>query len=102
MVFLAVLAAGGYFAYQYFLIPWLDDFAPAESTTSVNLPAIPDGCRVKGKMVEDGIYDRKVGKISDALLDQYTIRFKTCLKNAGFSAADIDGTYARIRDRAEH
>jgi hypothetical protein len=102
LVFLAVLVAGGYFAYQYFLIPWLDDFAPAESTTGENLPPIPDVCRVKGKMVEDGIYDRKIGKISDALLDQYTIRFKTCLTNAGFSATDIDGTYARIRERAEH
>ena len=102
MVFLAVLVAVGYFAYQYFLIPWLDDFAPAESTTGKNLPPIPDACRLKGKIVEDGIYDRKKGKISDVLLDQYTLRFQTCLTNAGFSNADIDGTYEKIKERAEN
>ena len=102
LVFLAVLVAVGYFAYQYFLIPWLDDFAPAESTTGEHLPPIPDVCRVKGKIVEDGIYDRKIGKISDQLLDQYTLRFQTCLRKAGFSDADIDGTYERIKVRSEH
>ena len=60
LVFLAVLVAVGYFAYQYFLIPWLDDFAPADSTTDENLPPIPDVCRVKGAIVEDAIYDRGV------------------------------------------
>ena len=101
LVFLVVLMAVGYFAYQYLLIPRLDDFAPAESTTGGNLPPIPDECRVKGKIVEDGIYDRKIGKISDVLLDQYTLRFNTCLSNAGFSDASIDGTYEKIKERAE-
>lgn len=102
LVFLAVLLTIGYFAYQYFLVPWLDDFAPAESNTSENLPPIPDVCRVKGTIVEDGIYDRKIGKISDVLLDQYTLRFQTCLENAGFSDADIVGTYQKMKERAEH
>ena len=101
LVFLAVLVAVGYFAYQYLLIPWLDDFAPPESAPGENLPPIPDECRVKGKIVEDGIYDRRIGKISDVLLDQYTLRFKTCLENAGFSDADIHGTYLKIKERSE-
>ncbi|MBT8353554.1 MAG: hypothetical protein KJO60_03465 [Desulfofustis sp.] len=102
LVFIVVLVAVGYFAYQYFLIPWLDDFAPAQSTTGENRPSIPDACRVKGKIVEDGIYDFKIGKISDVLLDQYTDRFQTCLKRAGFSDADIDGTFEKIKERAEN
>ena len=101
LIFVAVLLAVGYFTYQYFIIPWLDDFAPAESTTGDNLPLIPDTCRVKGKIAEDAIYDRKIGKISTVLLDQYTLRFQTCLKNAGFSDADAEGTYAKIKERAE-
>ena len=102
LIFLVFLVAVGYFAYQYFLIPWLDDFAPAESTTGENLPPIPDACRLKGKIVEDGIYDRKIGKISDVLLEQYTLRFQNCLTNAGFSNADIDGTYEKMKERAEN
>ena len=101
LVFLAVLLAVGYFTYQFFIIPWLDDFAPAESTTADNLPSTPATCRVKGKIVEDAIYDRKIGKISTVLLDQYTLRFQTCLKNAGLSDADAEGTYEKIKERAE-
>ena len=102
LIFLAVLLAVGYFTYQYFIIPWLDDFAPAESTTIEYLPTIPDECRVKGKILEDAIYDRKLGKISTVLLDQYTLRFQRCLNNAGFSDADADETYIKIKERAEY
>jgi hypothetical protein len=101
VVFLICLVSIGYFAYQYFLIPWLDDFAPAESSVGKNLPPVPDVCRVKGKIVEDAIHDRKSGKISDTLFDQYKLRFETCLKNAGFSDADRDGTYEKIKQNAE-
>ena len=102
LILLTILLAIGYFTYQNFIIPWLDDFAPAESTTGENLPPVPDACRVKGGIVEDAIYDRKSGKISDVLLDQYKLRFETCLKNAGFSEADVDGTFENINQRAEH
>lgn len=101
LILLAVLLAVGYFAYQNFIIPWLDEFAPPESVTDGNLPPIPDACRVKGKIVEDAIYDRGTGKISAVLLDQYRLRFQNCLENAGFSDADIDGTYLKIKKRAE-
>ncbi len=102
LILLAFLLAVGYFVYQNFAIPWLDDFAPPESASNDNLPAIPDACRVKGNIVEDGIYDHKIGKISDVLLDQYTLRFKTCLASEGFSEANIDGTYEKIKQRAEN
>ena len=101
LFFLAVLLAVGYVTYQYFIIPWLDDFAPAESITDDNLPPIPDTCRVKGKIAEDAIIDRKLGKISDVVLNQYTSRFQTCLKNEGFSDADAEETYEKIKVRAE-
>ncbi|MGI9569118.1 MAG: hypothetical protein ACR2PH_05125 [Desulfobulbia bacterium] len=101
LIFLAVLLAIGYFTYQYFIIPWLDEFAPAESITNGNLPPIPDTCTVKGRIVEDAIYDRKIGKISDVLLDHYKLRFQTCLENAGFSDADVKGTYENLKERAE-
>ena len=102
LILLAILLAIGYFTYHYFIIPWLDDFAPAESTTGEYLPTIPDECRVKGKILEDAIHDRELGKISPVLLDQYKLRFQTCLKNAGFSDADAEETYERIKGRAEH
>ncbi len=101
LIFLVILLVIGYFTYQYFLIPWLDDFAPAESITDDDLPPIPGTCRVKGEIVEDAIIDRKLGKISDVVLNQYTLRFKTCLKNEGFSDADADGAYEKIKVRAE-
>ena len=102
LIVLAILGAAGYFAYHYFLIPWLDDFAPPESTNGFSMPPIPDECRVKGEIVVDAIHDRKTGKISDVLLDQYTLRFKTCLKNAGFSDPDIQETYEKINQRAQY
>ena len=102
LILLTILLAIGYFTYQYFIIPWLDDFAPAESTTIEYWPTIPDECRVKAKILEDAIYDRELGKISTVLLDQYTMRFQTCLNDAGFSDSDAYETYIKIKEHAEH
>ena len=100
LIFLAVLLAIGYFTYKYFVVPWLDDFAPAESTTNDYLPPIPQECRVKGEILEDAIYGEEMGKLTMVELNQYTRRFQRCLKDAGFSDTDINGTYDSIKERA--
>jgi hypothetical protein len=97
LIFLAVIGAAGYFAYQYFIVPWLEGQTPSEPTVSEYLPPIPGECEGKGKDMGDAIYGRDIGRVSVAQLNRTTRIFQTCLKNAGFSDSDINGTYDKIK-----
>ena len=97
LVFLAVLGVAGYFSYQHFMIPWLANDPPAKPTASAHLPPIPAECENKGKDMADAIYGRDIGRVSVSQLNRATRIFQSCLKNAGFSDSDINGTYDRVK-----
>ena len=98
LIFLAVLGVAGYFTYQYFVVPWLQEKAPAEPTAREYLPSIPAECEGKGKNMADAIYGNDIGRVSFSQLNHATRSFHTCLKNAGFSSADVNGTYDKIKE----
>ena len=97
LIFMIVLGVAGYFIYQKFVVPWLDGHAPAEPTASHYLPPIPAECEGKSKEMADAIYGRDIGRVSVAQLNHATRIFQTCLKNAGFSDSDVNGTYDKIK-----
>jgi hypothetical protein len=97
LIFLVVLGVAGYFSYQHLVIPWLDGQAPAEPVSEAYLPPIPPECEGRGKDMADAIYGRDIGRVSVAQLNHATRTFQTCLKNSGFSDAEINGTYNKIK-----
>ena len=97
MIFLALIGVAGYFAYQYFVVPWLQGDPPAEPTAQAYLPPVPEECEGKSRDMADAIYGRDIGRVSVAQLNRATRVFQTCLKNAGFSDAEINGTYDKIK-----
>lgn len=97
-IFLAVLGVAGYFTYQYLIVPWLEGYSPAEPTALEYLPLIPPECEGKGKNMADAIYGNDIGRVSFSQLNHATRSFQTCLKNAGFSDADVNGTYDKIKE----
>ncbi len=98
LIFLALIGVAGYFTYQYFIEPWLAGDPPAEPTAQEYLPPVPPECEGKGKDMADAIYGRDIGRVSVAQLNRATRIFQTCLKSAGFSDAEINGTYDKIKD----
>lgn len=98
LIILIVLGVAGYFTYQYFVVPWLDGYAPAEPTQREYLPPIPTECEGKGKNMADAIYGNDIGRVSFSQLNHATRTFQTCLKNAGFTDSDVNGTYDKIKD----
>lgn len=97
LIFLLVLGVAGYFSYQHLVIPWLDGQTPAEPVAEAYLPPIPPECEGKSKDMADAIYGRDIGRVSVAQLNRATRIFQTCLKNAGFSDAEVNGTYNKVK-----
>ena len=97
LIFLAILGVAGYFAYQNFIVPWLEGDTPAEPTASEYLPPLPQECEGVARKMADAIYGRDIGRVSVSQINHSTRSFQTCLKNAGFSDADINGTYDKIK-----
>ena len=98
LIVLIVLGVAGYFIYQNFIISWLEDSAPSESTARESLPPIPTECEGKAKNLGDAIYGNDIGRVSFTQLNHATRSFQTCFKNAGISDADINGHYDKIKE----
>ena len=100
LIILAVIAAAGYFAYQKFWVPQ----AHQESTSAVQasapdfLPPVPGECEGKGSTMKDAIYGYDIGRVSVAQLNFATRSFQSCLRDSGFSAAEINGTVDAMKE----
>lgn len=102
LIFIAILAVAGYFAYQYYV----DSSEQVPSETSNNagqissgyLPPIPEECEAKAGNMGDAIYGYDIGRVSVAQLNHATRSFQSCLREAGFSDSDINGTYDMIKE----
>lgn len=100
LVFLVVLVVAGYFTYQYFVIPWLNGNAPAESDPYAHLMFLPDQCQDVGKLMLDAFYKNKKGEISRASVNGYRKSFRECLRFAGYDDSQIDEAYDKLKDSA--
>ena len=52
LVILIVLGVAGYFAYQHFGIPWLDNKTPAQA---FNIYSLPQNCQKHGEIFKNSL-----------------------------------------------
>ena len=76
------------------------DTPPAEQAGNENVLPIPQQCEEKGDSLEDAIYGHETGKLRSTTLSQYKRSFQTCLREAGFTDAQINRTYEGINEAA--
>ena len=102
LIILAIVAVAGYFAYQHFLGPSSQQPSivsdDSGSGSSMYLPPVPTPCEGKGKTMGDAIYGYDIGRVSVAQLNFATRSFQSCLRDAGFSDSEINGTCDKIKE----
>jgi hypothetical protein len=101
LIIFAIAAVAGYFAYQHFLGSSPQDSLEASGDSGpvsyTYLPSVPTECEAKGKTMGDAIYGRDIGRVSVSQLNYATRTFQSCLRDAGFSDSEINGTYDKIK-----
>lgn len=101
LIFLAVLGVAGYFTYQYFVVPWLEDNAPPAPT--FNYYSLPEKCQSDGENLEVAIYRYKIREMKKTTADGYAQRFRRCLRiYGGYTRSEIAESYEKIKDIAEY
>lgn len=102
LIYLAIVAVAGYYAYQYFTDSSGQTNSGASSDSApaslVFLPDIPPECEGKARTMGDAIYGYDIGRVSVAQLNNATRSFQSCLRKAGFSDSEINGTYDKIKE----
>ncbi len=108
LIILAVLVVVGYFAYQHFFIPPQQKETAEEGLSidsgsfSINqLPPTPGNCKGQVKNLENAIYGNTTGQVSFAQRNFTDRKLRSCLRNAGFSDLQINGTVAEIKERVK-
>ena len=96
VIILIVLGVGGYFAYQYFIGPSLQDSAPPAPT--FNIYSLPEACQRQGEALKNAFDNHALGKTNKVSLNGYTQNFRRCLRQAGYSDSQIDEAYAGIKE----
>lgn len=102
IIMLAIVAVAGYFGYQYYLSSSTPETAKVSgdsgSASSVYVPPVPTECEGKGRTMGDAIYGYDIGRVSVSQLNFATRSFQSCLRDAGFSDAEINATYDTIKE----
>jgi hypothetical protein len=102
LVILIVVIVAGYFIYQNFIASSNDEeYGPdvVESIPADELPEIPDACRAQAENLESAIYGAATHQSSIASKNVAYRKLRSCLNEAGFSDAEIDGTVAQIETK---
>lgn len=92
LVIVIILGVGGYFAYQYFIGPYLQDSTPAAPT--FNMYSLPEKCQKHGESLKDAISRHEIS----AKISGYTKNLRSCLRDAGFNDSQIDEACDGIRN----
>jgi hypothetical protein len=98
LIFLVVLGVAGYFAYQYFGIPWLESNNSPQST--FNMYSLPENCQRAGENLQNAFLSNKKGEIVKAQVNGYASTFRGCLRRSGYTASEIKAAYDGIADSA--
>jgi hypothetical protein len=104
LVIIIVIAVAGYFIYQNYLVSPPDeeeDSGVVESIPADELPAIPEKCQPLAKNLENAIYGQASHRSSFASRNTAYRSFQSCLREAGFSDTEIDGTVAQIETKVK-
>lgn len=101
VIILVVLAVGGYFAYQHFFnAPQGGDaLEEDEAVDSGDLPPVPANCERMEKTLQNAIYGAATGEVSVGQRNTADRKFRACLREAGFSDSEINGTVGEIEER---
>ena len=108
LIILIALVVVGYFAYQHFFIPQQQKDTEEEDSSidsgsfSINqLPPIPESCEAQAKKLENAIYGVALNEVSYAQSKYADHKFRSCLRNAGFSETQMNGSIAEIEERVK-
>ena len=103
LILVVMLAAAGYFGYQYFYLPSQEsagDGRPADSGAGIFVPDVPEECRDKAREYENAVYSADSPRTSFAQRNYARRAFMTCLKEGGFSDRQADLKLSELEQRA--
>jgi predicted negative regulator of RcsB-dependent stress response len=91
LIFLIILGVGAYFAYQYFIGPYLQGSSPA---TTFNMSSLPEECQGPGENLKKSFEREDIA----ATFNSYADNFRRCLRRAGYSDSQITEAYNGIKN----
>jgi hypothetical protein len=94
LIILIALVVAGYFAYQHFGLPWLEDNNSAKPT--FNMYSLPEKCQGAGERFKDAL--NRQDEMVTAVSNSYSTNFRRCLREAGYTRTEIDETYDALKD----
>ena len=94
LIILVVLVVAGYFAYQHFVIPWLEGNDSTKAT--FNMYSLPEQCQEAGERFKDA--SNRQDEMVTAVFNSYSTNFRRCLRQAGYTKAEIDEAYDGIKN----
>ena len=99
LIFFVVLGVVGYFAYQYFIAPWLAGNSPTESNTGNYSLYLPEECQAEGESLMSAFYRHKeLGNLTISGLSGFKRDYRQCLKHkADFTDSQINEALDLIR-----
>ncbi len=104
LIILVILVVAGYFAYQHFFSEPQQETATEEEDGSDSideLPAIPGKCERPAKDLQNAMYGAASGEVSAAQRNTAEKKFRSCLRSADFTDAQIRGAVAEIEERVK-
>lgn len=96
-IFLIIVCAVGFVVHQIYTGS-TQDTPPADPIAYEELPPLPQKCEEQSDTLEDAISDHELGKLTDIELKEHISRFKSCLRDAGFTDSQINRTYGEIKE----
>ena len=100
LIILIIFCVAGYFAYQHFGIPWLDDKNSPRPT--FNIYSLPERCQRAAESMESAFYRHKKGELVTAEVNGYKSNFRGCLKREGYTKSQIEEAYKGIAASADY
>ncbi len=98
LVTLIIVIAAGYFLYHFFVATPDTEYDETEETIpAYALPSIPETCQSNVQELEKAIYGHGSHQSSAGHLNIAHRELESCLREAGFSEAEISGTVEQIK-----
>ena len=95
LIFLAVLGAAGYFAYQYFF--GSSQQGSSSTVSTFNMYSLPEKCQESGDRLKNAFNRHAKGEIRKVQLNGYTSNLRECLRREGFTTDEVNDTVDQIK-----
>lgn len=99
LIFFVVIGVAGYFAYQYFIGPWLSGDTSPEPNTGNDSLYLPEECQAEGESLRSAFYrQEELGNLTLDGLNEFKRDYRRCLKQkADFAESQVDDAIDIIR-----